>query len=138
MPFTKDESISAGQKLVITCKYPFLMGCRRAGALYSDSLAVGSTADPSGMCFVDSVKVYGKSKEVFGWPDDVDEELPLPLPSETRALTAQVSSVASEDQQQQPTRVQSTVRDIGEFERAIKCAFETLAATFLTFGDLTV
>lgn len=103
--------------------------------LKNDSFLVGPTVDPSGVCVVDSVKVYGKTKEAFGWPDDIDEELPtVSLPNEPRAPP--VSSISTDEQQQSPqTRVS---RDMSEFERAIKNIFDTLSAAFSTFSDLTV
>ena len=36
-------------------------------------VAVGQSVDPSAITMVDSVKVYTKTKEVFGWPDDSDD-----------------------------------------------------------------
>lgn len=39
-------------------------------------LLVGQSLDPSGVTMLDSVKVYSKTKEAFGWPDDPQEEIP--------------------------------------------------------------
>lgn len=36
---------------------------------------VGQSLDPSGVTMLDSVKVYTKTKEAFGWPDDPQEEI---------------------------------------------------------------
>lgn len=55
IPLTKEESLQADKKLVLT---------------------FGPSNDPLGVTMVDSVKVYGKTKESFGWPDDADEQLP--------------------------------------------------------------
>ena len=30
---------------------------------------VGPSKDPSGISFIDSIRVYGKAKNVFGWPE---------------------------------------------------------------------
>lgn len=38
--------------------------------------SVGQSLDPSGVTMLDSVKVYTKTKETFGWPDDPQEEIP--------------------------------------------------------------
>ena len=37
---------------------------------------VGQSLDPSGVTMLDSLKVYAKTKEAFGWPDDPQEEIP--------------------------------------------------------------
>lgn len=54
IPLTKDESLQADKKLV---------------------LSFGSSNDPLGVTMIDSIKVYGKTKEVFGWPEDVEDQL---------------------------------------------------------------
>ena len=36
---------------------------------------VGASVDPAGVTMVDSIKVYTKTKEAFGWPED-NEEFP--------------------------------------------------------------
>ena len=33
----------------------------------------GPSLDPGGVCLVDSVQVYGKTKDAFAWPDDPDD-----------------------------------------------------------------
>ena len=54
IPLTKEESLQADKKLV---------------------LAFGSSNDPLGVTMIDSIKVYGKTKESFGWPEDAEEQL---------------------------------------------------------------
>ena len=44
--------------------------------LFLSVLLVGQSLDPSGVTMLDSVKVYTKTKEAFGWPDDPQEEIP--------------------------------------------------------------
>ena len=34
---------------------------------------VGVSADPAAITMVDSIKVYVKTKEAFGWPEDSEE-----------------------------------------------------------------
>ena len=41
---------------------------------YANLFAVGPSSDPSGVSMVDSIKVYTKTKEAFGWPDDATEQ----------------------------------------------------------------
>ncbi|XP_054157835.1 E3 ubiquitin-protein ligase UBR4-like [Oppia nitens] len=52
LPFTREESLTADKKITIT---------------------LIASNDPNGVTIVDSIKVYGKTKEAFGWPEDNDE-----------------------------------------------------------------
>lgn len=52
LPFTREESLMADKKF---------------------TLFVGASVDPAGVTVVDSIKVYVKSKEAFGWPEEPDE-----------------------------------------------------------------
>ena len=56
-------------------------------------LTFGPSNDALGVTMVDSIKVYGKTKEAFGWPDDADDQLLQqarpPIPS-TRILVDRV------------------------------------------------
>ena len=40
------------------------------------STSVGPSVDPSGVSFVDCIRVYGKAKDVFGWPEHPPDPLP--------------------------------------------------------------
>lgn len=51
-PFTREESLTADKKLTIF---------------------FGASSDPAGVTMVDSIKIYGKTKEAFGWPEDSDD-----------------------------------------------------------------
>lgn len=55
VPFTREESLTADRKMVIN---------------------FGPSSDPNNVIMVDSIKVYGKSKESFSWPDDEGDEIP--------------------------------------------------------------
>ncbi|XP_022084216.1 E3 ubiquitin-protein ligase UBR4-like isoform X1 [Acanthaster planci] len=55
IPFTREESLTADKKF---------------------TLFVGPSVDPAGVTMVDSIKVYGKTKENFGWPDDPPDDFP--------------------------------------------------------------
>lgn len=37
---------------------------------------VGASVDPTGVTMLDSIKIYGKTKEQFGWPDEPPEDFP--------------------------------------------------------------
>ena len=51
---------------------------------------VGASVDPAGVTVVDSIKVYVKSKEAFGWPEEPDE---YPETTTTKAPPTGSSSV---------------------------------------------
>lgn len=51
-PLTWDESLLSDKKLSIT---------------------FGPSPDPDDVCMLDSIKIYGKTKDVFGWPEEQDE-----------------------------------------------------------------
>ena len=51
-PLTREESLVSDKKLTIN---------------------FGPSFDPAGVNIVDSVQIYGKSKDAFGWPEDQDE-----------------------------------------------------------------
>ncbi|KAF5286898.1 hypothetical protein FQA39_LY00431 [Lamprigera yunnana] len=52
IPFTREESLQADKKITIM---------------------FGPSQDPETVTVLDSVKVYGKTKDSFGWPEETDE-----------------------------------------------------------------
>ncbi|XP_063293132.1 E3 ubiquitin-protein ligase UBR4 isoform X8 [Pelobates fuscus] len=52
-PFTREEALQADKKLTIF---------------------FGASVDPAGVTMIDAIKIYGKTKEQFGWPDEPPEE----------------------------------------------------------------
>lgn len=52
IPLTREESLQSDKKL---------------------SIMFGPSADPENVCMLDSIKVYGKTKDVFGWPEESDD-----------------------------------------------------------------
>ncbi|XP_015606097.1 protein purity of essence isoform X2 [Cephus cinctus] len=52
IPLTREESLQADKKLIIN---------------------FGSSPDPEDVIMVDSIKVYGKTKDAFGWPEEAEE-----------------------------------------------------------------
>ena len=59
------------------------------------SPAVGAGSDPAGITMIDSVKVYVKTKEAFGWPEEPDEFPEPAVPSKVTPLSSG-SAVATE------------------------------------------
>ncbi|XP_060810461.1 E3 ubiquitin-protein ligase UBR4 isoform X2 [Amyelois transitella] len=60
IPLTREESLQSDKKLVIN---------------------FGPSQDPDGVTTVDSVKVYGKNKEQFGWPEENEDPSACPSSS---------------------------------------------------------
>ncbi|KAJ6631770.1 Protein purity of essence [Pseudolycoriella hygida] len=54
IPLTHEESLRSDKKL---------------------SILFGPTQDPDKVCMLDCIKVYGKSKELIGWPEESDDVL---------------------------------------------------------------
>jgi len=52
IPLTREESLQADKKLVVN---------------------FGPSSDPEGVTMVDSVKVYGKTKDALGWPEEAED-----------------------------------------------------------------
>eukprot|EP00058_Branchiostoma_floridae_P006338 XP_002591826.1 hypothetical protein BRAFLDRAFT_125324 [Branchiostoma floridae] len=105
LPFTREESLLADR---------------------SCTLFVGASLDPSGATMVDSIKVYGKIKEVFGWPDELEE---FPSSSTGHYLTA--TSAPNPQTTVQPEETLSTT------DRLITSALEVLEGCFAIFPDST-
>ncbi|KAJ2946624.1 hypothetical protein O0L34_g12681 [Tuta absoluta] len=64
IPLTREESLQSDKKLVIN---------------------FGPSQDPDGVTMIDSVKVYGKNKEQFGWPEENED--PSACPSSSKVAT---------------------------------------------------
>ncbi|CAH0722275.1 unnamed protein product, partial [Brenthis ino] len=60
IPLTREESLQSDKKLVIN---------------------FGPSQDPDGITMVESVKVYGKNKEQFGWPEENEDPSACPSSS---------------------------------------------------------
>ncbi|XP_013166692.1 PREDICTED: E3 ubiquitin-protein ligase UBR4 isoform X4 [Papilio xuthus] len=60
IPLTREESLQSDKKLIIN---------------------FGPSQDPDGVTMVDSVKVYGKNKEQFGWPEENEDASACPSTS---------------------------------------------------------
>lgn len=40
------------------------------------TILFGPSQDPETVTMVDSIKIYGKTKDSFGWPEENDESVP--------------------------------------------------------------
>lgn len=52
VPLTREESLQSDKKV---------------------TLNFGPSLDPAGVSIIDSIQVYGKTKDAFGWPDDAED-----------------------------------------------------------------
>lgn len=95
LPFTRDESLAADKTIRLT---------------------FGVSNDPNGIVMIDSIKVYGKTKEAFSWPDE-DEFVP------SSSAAADVDSTGL---------VGQSLCQLSSLERFVSCALEVLE------GALTV
>ena len=65
-------------------------------------LSVGASGDPSGITMVDSIKVFVKTKEAFGWPDEPQEDLIGGFPA-LATSTVETPNVSGEITLKMPT-----------------------------------
>jgi len=100
-PLTREESLMADKKLTIF---------------------FGTSGDPNSITMVDSIKIYGKTKESFSWPEDDSEITPamgLPPYSFQSLSDLEVMSLASP----YPLAITS-------LDRLLSCMLEVLEGTF--------
>lgn len=74
IPLTREESLQSDKKISVT---------------------FGPSLDAENVCMLDSIKVYGKTKDVFGWPEESDDNSPPAAASAVANLQAnQVNNTA--------------------------------------------
>nr|KAG5693182.1 hypothetical protein BaRGS_014072 [Batillaria attramentaria] len=106
LPFTREESLTADKKV---------------------TLFVGSSADPAGVTMVDSVKVYIKTKEAFGWPEEPDEFPDPPVSSKVTSSSAGIISNSENDATpSQPIPMTTADRLLGSGLEVLDGAFATV------------
>ncbi|XP_052789588.1 E3 ubiquitin-protein ligase UBR4-like isoform X2 [Mya arenaria] len=78
IPFTREESLNADKKF---------------------SLFVGPSTDAGGVTMMDSIKIFTKTKEVFGWPEEpedfADQSSAKPVPSAVAAANESETTLAT-------------------------------------------
>jgi E3 ubiquitin-protein ligase UBR4 len=77
----------------------------REEALTADkqfTVKFGASGDPSGITMVDSIKVFVKTKESFGWPDESQEELIGRFPTSATSAV-EIPNVSGEVSLKMPT-----------------------------------
>lgn len=113
VPLTREESLQSDKKLILT---------------------FGPSQDPESISMLDSIKVYGKSKEAFGWPEESDETngasaLPGPSSAQITNSTATTNGTALTDQ---------TVQAITPLDKMITSMLEVLDCGLALLGGSTV
>ena len=98
LPLTREESVHCNNKL---------------------SINFGPTMDPDGVSMIDSVEVWTKTKEVFGWPDE-NEDLSPAIASEIPSELDQVPV--------QPL-------ELTQVDKIVISSLETLDSTISIYGD---
>nr|CAD7412937.1 unnamed protein product [Timema poppensis] len=104
LPFTRDESLQADKKITVT---------------------FGPSQDPEGVTMVDSIKVYGKTKDAFGWPEETED-----LASTSAAPVQATTGVGADTDNLVATPVQLTSLD-----RMVSGVLEVLDGCFTLFGN---
>ena len=66
LPLTRDESLAVGGATIGVS----------GGEKQKLVLTFGPSLDPGSVNIIDSVQIYGKTKDVFGWPEDAEESYP--------------------------------------------------------------
>ncbi|XP_014478762.1 PREDICTED: protein purity of essence isoform X5 [Dinoponera quadriceps] len=107
IPLTREESLQADKKLTIT---------------------FGPSQDPEGVIMVDSIKIYGKTKDTFGWPEEIEEPQPASAPVTTINNEADNTIVS-------PAPLSSTDKTTKDssvnIERMISSILEVLESSFI-------
>ncbi|RUS88506.1 hypothetical protein EGW08_003764 [Elysia chlorotica] len=108
IPFTREESLTADKKFNIFFR---------------------CSMDPSAITMVDSVKVYVKTKELFGWPEEPEDFPEATAPPAVKATNSSngVSSTEAENAPAAPLPM--TVSD-----KLLSSALEVLDGAFTTTG----
>ncbi|XP_008200345.2 E3 ubiquitin-protein ligase UBR4 isoform X1 [Tribolium castaneum] len=98
IPFSREESLQADKKLTIM---------------------FGPSQDPETLTMVDSIKVYGKTKDSFGWPEETEESVA------TGSGTNQVMNVSNDQETQQTNATPLT-----KLEKLVVGILEALDGSF--------
>lgn len=99
-PFAREESLQADKKI---------------------SIFFGASSYPSGTTMVDSIKVYGKSKDSFGWPEETEE---FPTSSPTTIVQSSSNQTGDSD------GISATPLTLTSLDRLMASSLELLDSCF--------
>ncbi|XP_041369615.1 E3 ubiquitin-protein ligase UBR4-like [Gigantopelta aegis] len=102
LPFTREESLTTDKKF---------------------NLFIGASIDPNGVTMLDSVKIYVKTKEAFGWPEETDEFPEASAPKAAVPVPALTSSTDSDTLPSAPLPMTSA-------DKLLSSALEVLDGAF--------
>ncbi|KAJ8682718.1 hypothetical protein QAD02_018510 [Eretmocerus hayati] len=112
IPLTREESLQADKKLTIT---------------------FGPSQDLDGVIMVDSIKIYGKTKDAFGWPEE-PEDNPTGQSAPAQATTGNTTSNDTDNHTASPiplTSVDKPTKDESiNIERMVSSILEVLESSF--------
>ncbi|XP_045063212.1 E3 ubiquitin-protein ligase UBR4-like isoform X2 [Coregonus clupeaformis] len=114
-PFTREEALQADKKL---------------------SIFIGASVDPAGVTMLDSIKIYGKTKEQFGWPDEPPEDFPSASVNNVCSPNLNTGNGTGEGDIVSPTSTGGTVLESCETEslstldRLVVSSLEALESCF--------
>uniref|UniRef100_A0A8C5WBA2 Ubiquitin protein ligase E3 component n-recognin 4 n=1 Tax=Leptobrachium leishanense TaxID=445787 RepID=A0A8C5WBA2_9ANUR len=103
-PFTREEALQADKKL---------------------TLFMGASVDPAGVTMIDAIKIYGKTKEQFGWPDEPPEEFSSASVSSVCPPNLNQGNGAADGETAAPPSSNGTV-----IERLVGSSLEALESCF--------
>ncbi|TWW56459.1 E3 ubiquitin-protein ligase UBR4 [Takifugu flavidus] len=103
-PFTREEALQADKKL---------------------SIFIGASVDPAGVTMLDSIKIYGKTKEQFGWPEDPPEDFSSASVNNVCSPNLSQSNGTSDGDIVTPTATSGSV-----IERLVVSSLEALESCF--------
>ncbi|MEE6482208.1 hypothetical protein FKM82_013184 [Ascaphus truei] len=103
-PFTREEALQADKKL---------------------NIFIGASVDPAGVTMIDAVKIYGKTKEQFGWPDEPPEDFPSASVSSVCPPNLNQGNGTTEVETPTPPSTNGTV-----LERLVGSSLEALESCF--------
>lgn len=107
LPFTREESLTADKKIILT---------------------FGPSNDPNSVTMVDAIKIYGKTKESFVWPeDDVDDM--IGSGAATSGPPQEYEAASSNASCQMPPQ------HLSSLDRFLSCSLEVLEGYFLTSSN---
>ncbi|XP_072282665.1 E3 ubiquitin-protein ligase UBR4 isoform X6 [Pyxicephalus adspersus] len=119
-PFTREEALQADKKLTIF---------------------IGASVDPAGVTMIDAIKIYGKTKEQFGWPDEPPEEFPSASVSSVCPSNLNQGNGASDGEAATPPSNNGTVIESSDpetltiLDRLVGSSLEALESCF-AFGPV--
>ncbi|XP_056641011.1 E3 ubiquitin-protein ligase UBR4 isoform X2 [Diorhabda sublineata] len=93
IPFSREESLQADKKITIL---------------------FGPSEDPETVTMVDSIKLYGKTKDSFGWPEENDENVPSTGTGNTQQVVTATEGEQNTSSRTQLTRLEKLVVSILE------------------------